>query len=322
MSSSKNILIISAGRRVSLVKAFMLTALAFDKDIKVFAADKDPSLAAACHVTDECFKVRPVLSDGFVDDMLGICQANGVGIVVPTIDTCLPVLAGHKSRFEAMGVSVIVPDTDFVELCRDKRKTFEFFAEHDIRPPRLVDIASPTFPMFVKPYDGSSSIGARAIMSEDDLPASMRCDERLMFMECIDRTAYKEFTVDMYYGRDHRVKAIVPRERIATRGGEVSKSATRRNGIVPFINERLGHLQGVAGVVCIQLFYREADHDIVGIEINPRFGGGYPLSYRAGANFPRMILEEYLQHKPLSYSDRWRDNLLMLRYDAEVMIEP
>ena len=60
---------------------------------------------------------------------------------------------------------------------------------------------------------------------------------------------------------------------------------------------------------------------IVGIEINPRFGGGYPLSYLAGGNFPKWLIEEHLLHKEVSYFEDWKDNLLMLRYDAEVLIE-
>lgn len=299
----------------------MLTASEFDKEIKVFTADKEPSMAPACHVADGCFKLSHARSDGYVDELLDICRSNAIGIVIPTIDTCLPILARHKPRFEANGISIIIPDRDFVETCCDKRKTFVFFAEHGIRHPRLIEVDNPSFPMFAKPYNGSSSIGAQAFMSEEDLPSGIRNNPEMMFMEYIDRKAYKEFTVDMYYGRDNLVKAIVPRERIETRGGEVTKSATRNNHIVQFVKQRVGILPGVVGCVCIQLFYRESDNDVVGIEINPRFGGGYPLSYHAGANFPRMILEEYLQGKPLEYSDSWRDNLLMLRYDAEVIVE-
>jgi carbamoyl-phosphate synthase large subunit len=54
--------------------------------------------------------------------------------------------------------------------------------------------------------------------------------------------------------------------------------------------------------------------------MNPRFGGGYPLSFHAGANFPKMIMQEYFQGKALDYRDDWQDNKLMLRYDAEVII--
>ena len=56
------------------------------------------------------------------------------------------------------------------------------------------------------------------------------------------------------------------------------------------------------------------------IEINPRFGGGYPLSYSAGANYPGWLIAEYLQGKQLSKFSSWQANLLMLRYDQQILI--
>lgn len=77
---------------------------------------------------------------------------------------------------------------------------------------------------------------------------------------------------------------------------------------------------GVVGCICIQLFYRESDDDVVGIEINPRFGGGYPLSYYAKADFPNYLVQEYFQNRSIQYSENWLDNTLMLRYDSEVIV--
>ena len=56
------------------------------------------------------------------------------------------------------------------------------------------------------------------------------------------------------------------------------------------------------------------------IEINPRFGGGYPLSYAAGANFPKMIIQEYILDEDINFVDDWVENLLMLRYDSNVFV--
>ena len=318
----KNILITSAGRRVSLVQEFKKTALDFSKDIKVFTTDMEPHMAPACHVSDASFKVSPITEKCCIDQIVEICKKNDIGILIPTIDTCLPYLAEKRQRFEEIGTHVIVSSIDFVNICCDKRKTFSFFVEHNIRCPKQIDISSPQFPMFAKPYDGSGSNNIHTIMSDDDLSVTIRNNPKLMFMEYIDKNDYKEFTVDMYFGRDNRVKCIIPRERIEVRGGEVSKAVTRNNFLVDFLKEHFDYQPGVIGCICVQLFYRERDNIIVGCEINPRFGGGYPLSFHAGANFPRMIMLEYFQGKTLEYREDWRDNLMMLRYDAEVIAEP
>ncbi len=76
----------------------------------------------------------------------------------------------------------------------------------------------------------------------------------------------------------------------------------------------------IRGCICIQLFYRESDNDVVGIEINPRYGGGFPLSYYAGANFPANMIREYISGESIVYSDSWRDGTIMLRYDSQVIV--
>ena len=148
----------------------------------------------------------------------------------------------------------------------------------------------------------------------------IRSHTKLIFMEYIDKSVYKEFTVDMYYGKDNRVKSIVPRERLEIRAGEINKGITRKNFLIEYLLERMNHIPGVTGCICIQLFYKEEDNDIVAIEINPRFGGGYPLSYHAGANYPEYIIKEYLLNESIDYNDQWKDNTLFLRYDQEVVV--
>ena len=83
---------------------------------------------------------------------------------------------------------------------------------------------------------------------------------------------------------------------------------------------KMGFMPGVRGCICIQLFYREKDNDVKGIEINPRFGGGFPLSYYAKANFAEYIINEYLLNKTVDYSDDWFGNTLMLRYDNDIIV--
>lgn len=316
-----NILITSAGRRVSLVKEFQQTAAEFDKSIKVFASDMRSDMAAACFVADNAFVVPPLSNEGYIDTLLSICLANNIGIVIPTIDTELPLLAANKEYFASQGINLVVSSPEFITKCCDKRETIKMFEGYRIRTPRCVDPVHPEFPMFAKPYDGSMSKNLHVIKSADDLSESIINDPKLMFMEYIDMREYSEFTVDMYYGHDNHVKAIVPRERIEIRSGEISKGITRKNYLVDFLKERMEHLPGVVGTVCIQLFYRQSDNDVLGIEINPRFGGGYPLSYHAGANFPEMIMKEYVNNQTLDYRDDWHDNMMILRYDAEVIVE-
>jgi carbamoyl-phosphate synthase large subunit len=89
---------------------------------------------------------------------------------------------------------------------------------------------------------------------------------------------------------------------------------------VPYLKERLGRVPGARGCITLQLFRHRERAEYYGIEINARFGGGYPLTQSSGANFPRWIVHEYfLGERPESF-DGWEENLLMLRYDEEVFV--
>ena len=67
------------------------------------------------------------------------------------------------------------------------------------------------------------------IKNAEELTEEILNDPKLLFMEYIDKDVYKEYTVDMYYGRDHKVKCIVPRERIKIRAGEINKGLTEKS---------------------------------------------------------------------------------------------
>ena len=94
----------------------------------------------------------------------------------------------------------------------------------------------------------------------------------------------------------------------------------RKNGIVSLLRQKMGALPGVRGCICLQLFYRESDGDVKGIEINPRFGGGFPLSYYAKANYAGYLIREYLLGEAVDYSEAWLDRTLMLRYDNDIIV--
>lgn len=315
-----NILITSAGKRVALVRYFKETLSRYFPDAKVFTTDLNPQMAPAGYVSDRCFAVPRVTAPEYPAILKQICIDNNVGVVIATIDTELLLLASLKAEFAAAGIHIIVSDSDFIATCRDKRNTGAFFEAHEVRVPHPIDKLHPTFPLFAKPYDGSLSADLHYIKSPEELTEEILSNPKLMFMEYIDKQVYKEYTVDMYFGRDNRLKMAVPRERIEIRAGEINKGRTHKGFLLEYLRQRLEHVVGCVGTICVQVFYNEATHDVVGIEINPRFGGGYPLSYAAGANFPQFIIQEYLLNQNLQYSDHWSDQKLMLRYDDAVFI--
>jgi carbamoyl-phosphate synthase large subunit len=315
-----NILITSAGQRVSLVRAFQRELYNIYPGQEVFTTDLCPQLSPACQVSDKYFQVRKVTDPAYVEELIQLCRRYHIKMVVPTIDTELLVLAQHREMFRKENIHVIISSPAFIETCRDKRKTNSFFQERGLMVPAAIDKYNPVFPLFIKPYNGSLSVDTYIIRAKEELQAHHLNNDRFLFMEYLDKQDYDEYTVDLYYNRTGHVKCIVPRKRIMVRAGEVSKGITCKNGLVDTLREKLSYIPGAAGCLTAQFFLHKTSEQLIAIEINGRFGGGYPLSYRAGANYPQWLIEEYFNGKEIVYTEDWEDQLLMLRYDAEVLV--
>lgn len=316
-----NILITSAGRRVSLVRAFKKELTKYFKGSKVYTCDLNPDLSAACAVSDGAYKVPAVSEPGYACKLLELCQRLNVKLIVPTIDTELLNLSSNTDFLIKNGVLPVVSEYEIVSICRNKRRTNKFFDSIGFPRCAEIDPFDPVFPIFAKPIDGSSSIGILKINDSSELTQHILKDENLVFLEFIDLKKHTEYTIDLYFDKKNILKCAVPRERIEVRAGEVSKSVTRRDEIYEVICRSFGKTAGFRGCITLQVFRNNKTKRIIGSEINPRFGGGYPLSYQAGANYPEMIIREYLLNEELPFMDHWKPDLLMLRYDDEVLID-
>lgn len=316
-----NIIITSAGQRVALIRAFRSELKNIFPTSKLYTVDMNPELSPACYESDGFFKVPPISAgDDYINHLEDLCHKLDIGLIIPTIDTELLLFATYRKYFLERGVNIVVSELDFVKKCRDKRETNDVFMQYGIEVPQPIDKLFPTFPLFIKPYDGSLSKGIMLIENEAEYNPVYADDNKLMFMEYINPLEHDEYTVDCYFDNKGLLVSAVPRKRISIRAGEINKGITLKNEVLLTFEQKLSKLCGARGCITIQVFMHRVNKRIIGIEINPRFGGGYPLSYRAGANYPKYIIEEFFLDKGHTYSCDWEENLLMLRYDDEVLV--
>ena len=315
-----NIIITSSGRRVSLVNYFKKELKKIYPSGKVIALDSKINLSAAAQIADIALPISNVGNDKYISDLLNICLENDVKLVIPTIDAELEMMAQHRDAFKKQGVELLVSNSNFIDICNDKTKSHTFFIKNGIATPKIYSKENYKYPLFIKPKNGSSSVDNYLITESANFSKTYFDNNNLLFFEYIDTNLYDEFTCDAYYNNKGILKCVVPRKRIEVRGGEVNKGVTKRNELVEIIKDKLSEIPGARGCLAMQFFVHKKDKSIKGIEINARFGGGFPLSYLAGANYPKWILEEYLLKNDIDYFDTWEGDLLMLRYDAEILI--
>ena len=184
------------------------------------------------------------------------------------------------------------------------------------------------FPYFLKPWDGYASRGNAVVKNREELAFFAKRIPHCIVQEFVKGT---EYTCDVFVDFDMKVRCVVPRMRIETRSGEVSKGQIVKNTKLMAAAAKVVELLGAGpGVITIQCFLTKratarvaptSGDGIKFIEINPRFGGGAPLAIEAGADFPKWILGQLTGQKPKIVSDGFEDKLFMLRYDSEVWLE-
>src|SRR5665811_390218 len=138
-----NILITSAGRRVSLVREFKNELKKFFPGGKVFTVDMNPELSSACQISDGFFSVPRVTDPLYCKTLIEICSANNIKLLIPTIDTELIALAENVEYFKRSGVEPIISSINVISMCRDKRKTHQYFDSLGFPRSRDIDIANP-----------------------------------------------------------------------------------------------------------------------------------------------------------------------------------
>lgn len=316
------VLFTSSGRRVSLIKHFKDVFCKLNVDGKIITADLKKTSPAG-FISDVHVTVPRVLSKEYIPCLLDICRAHNVSLIVPLIDTELELLSQHKNDFEEIGVTVLVSSPLVNEICFDKRKTAQFFLEAGFDIPKEYDIqevlnqVNAVYPYLIKPAAGSSSVGVYKINNKKELQFFAEYLTDPVLQELV---VGEEYTIDVLVDFNGEAITAVPRLRMETRSGEVSKGMTVRSALlIEKAKELVAKLPGAVGCITLQCFLTE-NNKVKFIEINPRFGGGFPLSLKAGADFPRYLMESMLSIQSDLDVDKWQDGLVMLRYDDAIFV--
>lgn len=314
-----NVLVLSAGRRVELIKCFKRAASELKVTGKVIAVDCSDT-APALYFADKYRLVPRIDSGRYVDAVIDVCNEESVSLIVPTIDTELLLLAENRERIEKeTNARLLISDLSVIQICRNKLNTQKYMEEHGFKVPHLYtkeelekdDIG---FPLFVKPVDGSSSIDTYKVENREQLNAILTLVKDPMVQ---DYMVGEEYTIDVFLDFGSNIITMVPRLRMATRSGEIAKGRiVKDTEIVEDVTRLMKELKPI-GHITVQC--RKTDRGIEYIEINPRFGGGAPMSIMAGAD-SCSNLYRLLRGEVLTYNDDYRENVIFLRFDSSIML--
>lgn len=306
------VLFTCAGQRVDIVTAFRRAGA------RTLATDLNP-LAPALYHADDYELVPPVRDRGYLAALRALVERDGIDLIVPLTDLDHGVLARGRDRLG--GALVLLPSPGVVDALADKWLAHRLFEEHGIgTPPTWLPDDVPgdvSFPVLVKARHG---FGSRGIY---------RCADRRQLEFFLDYTDHdsmvqaccsgEEFSIDVFCDLESRCLNAVPRTMIESKGGESIKGMTIRDGELIEVGRRVSETLGLVGPANIQCF-REPDGLHLVTDINPRFGGGFPLPTAAGSRYPELALALAAGERPEPQLGRFRDGLVMTRFFSELVL--
>lgn len=284
---------------------------ALGNDGKVYVCNSD--ISVAFKYADEKVISPLIYDENYVPFLLDYCQKNAIDIVISLFDADLLMLAEHKKKFEEIGTNVIVSDPQIVKVCNDKWKTYNFLKDNDFHTPLSflgvneikdrIAFGELGYPIVVKPRYGCGSISVDIAYDEEDLLyltkkvskgiansylkyESEATEEKVIYQEYLRGQEYGADVINDLYGETQNV---IIRKKLAMRSGETDIAELVDEPIIKDELIRLGKsTKHIANMDCDVFFVEGVPYVL---EMNARFGGGYPFSHMGGCNLPKAIVE-------------------------------
>lgn len=305
-----NILLTSAGRRSYLVKYFKD---ALGNEGTIHAANSSiysPAMEAA----DKAVRTPIIYSDEYIPFLLNYCREERINAIIPLFDVDIPVLARNRDRFEQMGVRLIVSDIKIVEICNDKWLTYQFLKGNGFGTPQTfcdlqkvfdaLKTKEISFPVIIKPRWGMGSIDIYEAENEEELEVLFKKAKREIFKSylkyeskldeerCVivqEKIIGQEYGIDNINDLDGHYRSTIIRKKISMRSGETDCAEIVEEPMVRETAQRLASLTKHIGNMDVDMFVE--DDRVYVLEMNVRFGGGYPFSHIAGVDLPKAIVQ-------------------------------
>ena len=316
-----NVLVLSCGTRNKIIQYFKRE---LNGAGKVIATDMSPN-APALYEADVHYIVPRMTAPEYLDVIYDICRKEQVTGVLSLIDPELSLLALHEEEFHALGVTVIGSFYDLCERTLDKWQMFCWLKEHGYacaesyidREAFYVDVRAGkiNYPVFVKPIRGSASIAISKVQDQETVDLLFEHADDLMIQEYLKgQEIGADCYIDMISGE---LISVFTKKKLVMRAGETDKSISFKDTELFALIERFVKEAGFRGQIDIDIFECEGKYYIS--EVNPRFGGGYPHAYEAGANHMKYIVNNLQGKVNEPQIGEYESGVIMMKY-SEIMI--
>lgn len=304
-----NIFFTSSGRRGYLIKFFK-------KEINgegLVHAGNSSCLSSAMYYADKSVLTPKIYDKNYIGFLLEYCIKNNIDVVIPLLDIDLLVLTKNKKLFASAGVRVIVSSKKVIEICNDKWNLYQFLKNNQFNTcETFIDLNNVfdclendtiKFPLIIKPRWGMGSISIYEVNNLEELTilykkvkkeissSYLKYESAADFEKCVlvqEKINGQEYGLDIINDLDGIYQNTIIKKKLAMRSGETDCAITVENEDLQAIGLKISKKLKHIGNMDADVFVNE--NGIFLLELNARFGGGYPFSHMAGVNLPKAII--------------------------------
>jgi carbamoyl-phosphate synthase large subunit len=305
------VLFTCAGQRVDIVSAFGRAGAT------TLAVDVNP-LAPALYHADRYELVLRVDDPGYVSQLTELVSEHGIDLVVPLTDLDQLILAGAR---DGLGAALLLSPAEVAERMGDKYLAHETFEALGIPSPQswLPEKlpAELPFPVLVKAREGFGSRHIYRAHDREELDFHLARTPVPSFVQACCRG--EEFSVDVFSDFEGRCLNAIPRTMIESKGGESIKGMTIKDWELIEHGRRVAEALPIWGPANIQCF-REPDGTLLVTDVNPRFGGAFPLPLAAGSRYPELALALANGERPEPVVGEFLEGVVMTRFFSDLCL--
>ncbi|WP_053992532.1 ATP-grasp domain-containing protein [Mangrovimonas sp. TPBH4] len=333
-----NILFTCAGRRTYLINYFKQ---ALNGDGIVYAGDLSAS-APAMVEADRAILFPSIYSNNYIDELKSAIKKHNINAVISLNDLELPLISRHKEELESTGTKVIISDERVIDIAYDKLKTHNFIQSIGLNSPLTYNNLDDTkkalekkelnFPLVVKPRWGSASKGLEFANNMEELELIFKLQKLKLkttcqnfnlpekFKELIiqEKIPGQEFGMDIVNDLNGNYIGTFVRKKLYMRSGETDKAISVIDQKFEDCGQQISKYLGHVGNLDCDVFL--TNNKLYILELNPRFGGGYPFSHEAGVNTSAMYIEWLKGNSDISRFMKYKPNIMYSKCDRLLRI--
>ena len=283
------ILLTNSGRRTYFLSYLKNLKL---NNIQIFITDTNSFVPTASMVKSKNFFLLPLSSKKteYSKKLKEILIKKKIDLLIPLSDYDLEILLLLR-KDSSVKTFFLVSSPEVINICQNKLNTFKFLLKNGFNTPYVYKNykSIKKYPVILKLNKGNGSKDMYKVFSQNELKIIKNKSKNYLIQNFINGD---EYHIDILNDLSKKFVSCSIKKKISLRGGETDRCQIIKDKDLKDLSIKLSKKIRHIGNLDVDLIKYKNKFYI--IDLNPRFGGGYPFTHESGLNYIKFLIFNYL----------------------------